>query len=110
MIILFFTIETACRLGFTVMLQELFTKVADIEGVNNKRDAYIYAVFCGVVWFIGLFSFHNGFYESQIFFNRMRSQLVLLVYTKLSKISQYTVKNQELGKIINLLSNDFNSV
>ncbi len=28
----------------------------------------------------------------------------------MSKISQYTAKTQELGKIINLLSNDFNTI
>ncbi len=33
-----------------------------------------------------------------------------MVYAKLSKISQYTAKTQELGKIINLLSNDFNTI
>lgn len=31
-----------------------------------------------------------------------------MIYAKLSKISYYTIKEQELGKIINLLSNDFN--
>lgn len=40
----------------------------------------------------------------------MRSSIVFLLYTKLSKISQYTVKSQEIGKIINLLSNDFNAI
>lgn len=33
-----------------------------------------------------------------------------MIYTKLSKISQYTAKTQELGKIINMLSNDFNTI
>lgn len=33
-----------------------------------------------------------------------------MIYSKLSKISQYTAKSQELGKIINLLSNDFNTI
>ena len=32
------------------------------------------------------------------------------MYTKLSKISQYTAKTQELGKIINMLSNDLNAI
>jgi ATP-binding cassette subfamily C (CFTR/MRP) protein 4 len=36
--------------------------------------------------------------------------MVLLIYTRLSKLSQYTVKNQEIGKIINMLSNDFNTI
>ena len=32
------------------------------------------------------------------------------MYVKLSRISLYTAKSQEIGKIINMLSNDFNTV
>ena len=41
---------------------------------------------------------------------KLRSQLIFIIYTKLSRISQYTAKSQELGKIINMLSNDHNSL
>lgn len=40
----------------------------------------------------------------------MRSELIFIVYTRLTKLSQYTAKTQELGKIINLLSSDFNTI
>lgn len=106
--VFFFALEMACRLGFTIMLQELFTKVTNLEVGNNKRDAYLYATFCGVVWLIAMSCVHNGFYEAPILINRIRSELIFLIFAKLSKISQYTVKSQELGKIMNLLSNDFN--
>lgn len=53
---------------------------------------------------------HNASYEVPILAGRIRSELVLMIYAKLSKISQYTAKSQELGKIINLLSNDFNAI
>ena len=32
------------------------------------------------------------------------------IYKKLSKLTMYTVRSQEVGKIINLLSNDFNTI
>lgn len=99
-----------CRIVFSVMLQELFLKVASISTGQNRRDAYLYAVFCGLLWFIGVIIGHNAYYEALIVINRIRSELVFLLYTKLSKISQYTAKSQEIGKITNLLSNDFNTI
>jgi ABC-type transport system involved in cytochrome bd biosynthesis fused ATPase/permease subunit len=36
--------------------------------------------------------------------------MIFLLYSKLSKLSQYTVRSQEIGKIINLLANDFNTL
>lgn len=110
MIIMFYLVEMICRLGFTILLQELFTKVSHLEEGNNKRDAYLYAVFSGVVMLIAMASYHNGFYEVSILIDKVRSEIVFLIYTKLSKMSQYIIKNQEVGKIINLLSNDFNLI
>lgn len=35
---------------------------------------------------------------------------MLLMFSKLSKKTQYTAKTQEVGKIINMFSNDFNII
>lgn len=53
---------------------------------------------------------HNAFYEVPILTAKIRSELIFLLYCKLSKLSHYTIKSQEIGKIINLLSNDFNTI
>lgn len=108
-IVFLYALEMACRLGFSILLQELFFRVSHINEGYNKRTAYIYSVCCGVLWLIGQVSKQNAYYQVSIV-GRIRSQLVFLIYTKLSKISQYTAKSQELGKIINLLSNDFNTI
>lgn len=55
------TVEVACRIGFSIMLQELLFKVSKISEGENKRDAYLYGVFCGVLWLIGLVSTHNAY-------------------------------------------------
>ena len=41
---------------------------------------------------------------------RLRSSLLTLLFKKLSGLSQYVIKSQELGKIINMISNDFNTL
>ena len=40
----------------------------------------------------------------------MRSAIIGILFKKLTKISQYMAKSQELGKIINMFSNDFNLI
>jgi hypothetical protein len=66
-------VEMACRLGFSVMLKELLTKIAQIEEGDNKRDVYLYAVFCGIIWLTGQIGRHNGHYEVPILVGRIRS-------------------------------------
>ena len=100
----------ACRLGFSIMLLELFKRVANLTNANNLRDSYILVTFCGILWYIGQIFRHNAYYQVPILVGKIRSLLILLIFTKLSTISQYTAKAQELGKIINLLSNDFNTI
>ena len=41
---------------------------------------------------------------------KVRSALIGLIFKKLTKISLYTAKSQELGKIINMFANDFNLI
>lgn len=36
--------------------------------------------------------------------------LILMVYRKLSRLSQYGAKMQEIGKVINLMSSDFSTI
>ena len=43
-IVFLYAMEMGCRLGFSVMLQELFYKVSYISEGDNKRDAYIRCV------------------------------------------------------------------
>lgn len=92
------------------MFQQLLNKVPSINIGDNRRDAYIYSVICGLLLLIGQLGRNNAYYEATLLVGRMRSELVFLIYKKLSQISQYTVKTQELGKIINMLSNDFNTI
>ena len=69
----------------------------------------MYVVICGILWFIQQVTFHNAFHYPPIILNIMRGELLLFMFRRLSKISQYTVKAQEMGKIIHLVSNEFNS-
>lgn len=69
----------------------------------------MYVVICGVLWFIQQVTFHNTFHYPPVILNIMRGELLLFMFRRLSEISQYTIKAQEIGKIIHLVSNEFNS-
>ena len=94
-IILFlYGIEIVCRLGFSVMIYELFRKVTIVTVDNNLRDAYIIAAFCGLLWLIGQISRHNAYYQVAILIGRIRSSFIFIIYSNLTRISQYTAKTQ----------------
>ena len=92
------------------MLQFLFETVSDLNSAESIVKAYILAFFTGFLWLIGAVTKHTAFYEIPIFIGRARGSLIVLIFKKLTKISQYTAKSQELGKIINMISNDFNLI
>lgn len=71
--------------------------------------AYMYIVICAGLSLVQQIASHNAYHESPIIVNRMRGELVFFMFTKLSKLSQYTAKAQDLGKIIHLISNEFNT-
>ena len=105
-----FLLELCCKLGFSVLIQLLFDRVSELGEGNNKQIAYIYAVCSGVVLILSQISRNNGMYESRILSSRLKAQMIFMIYTKISKISMFSVKSQEMGKIMNLLSNDFNII
>ena len=48
-IIFCFAMFFICRLILSIMFLELFNRVSDISTGTNLRDAYIIAVFCGLL-------------------------------------------------------------
>jgi hypothetical protein len=72
----------------------LFEKVSEINVGDNLTIAYFLAAFCGLMLIIGQIATNNGNYNAQILVGKIRSQFIFLIFTKLSRISQYTAKSQ----------------
>lgn len=53
---------------------------------------------------------HNAFYESAILNNRIRNAFIYTIYEKVSQLSQFMIKNADMGKVINMLASDFNTM
>lgn len=101
-----YLLELIFKLGFSVLLGYLFRAVAD----GQAGKAYAYAGASSIVWFIGQVFRHNAYYSIPIISCRIRAGLILLMYAKVSRLTSFSAKSAELGKIINLLSSDFNSI
>ena len=107
LITVFYWMEDFCKLGFSIMLNYLLRVVADLNS-NNIQTAYLLAFFSGFVWFVGVIFKHNSILVGRILQCKIKPALLGLLFKKITKITQYKAKSQELGKIINMLSNDFN--
>ena len=62
------------------------------------------------MWIGKAIAHHNLIYENFLLPPRLKGGLILMLFEKVSNLSQFTVNSQETGKITNMLSNDFNSV
>ena len=106
LISLFYAVNSLLRLAFTILLQILFESVERGE-INN---AYMFGVFTAITLYLYHITLHNSFYEAQIFTSMVRSGLASLIFKKIYGFTQFNANKSELGKITNLLSNDFNMI
>lgn len=53
---------------------------------------------------------HNAFYESALLNNRIKNAFIYTIYEKVSGLSQFMIRNADMGKVINMLASDFNSM
>ena len=112
-IVLFFWTESFCRIGFSVMFFILLNELLALEGGESEGDftkAYLLSFFSGLLWLVGQCCTHNGGFDVTLLTTRVRSALIGMIFKKLTSISLYTAKSQELGKIINMFANDFNLI
>lgn len=104
-IILYF-FELAFKLWFSGNLMNLFLAISE----GNSSQAYIYAAIACGIWFFGQVFRHNAYYSIPIISCRIRAGVILLLFSKVSRLTSFSAKTSELGKINNLLSSDFNAI
>lgn len=55
-----------------------------------------------------VFTRHHAYNLSNVFSSKARLSLINLVYIKLTELSAYSIKEANIGKILNLVSGDIN--
>ena len=106
-VFLIYIVNIASKLGASVVLQKLFESVARQE---NFAEMYLLALAATTMLFLHAIVWHNSFYESPKISGCVRSCLISLMFKKVCSLTQYTANKEELGKLTNLLSNDFNLI
>jgi hypothetical protein len=77
---------------------------------QNYNEAYLYAGFLILSLVLSSIFFHNSYLKSSILNNKIRAAIIMIIYKRVSGLSQYIIRNADTGKIINMISNDFNSI
>lgn len=75
---------------------------------GDMESAYLYSILLIVLNILCLLFRHHGYYQSLTFSSLARMTLVNLVYDKLTDLSAYSIKEANIGKILNLISGDIN--
>ena len=65
-------------------------------------------LFLGVTWFIKTTSLYNLITDIKFICAKFIGAINFMIYEHVSKLSQFILNKQEIGKIINVISNDFN--
>lgn len=95
---------------FFILLNELLALEAMESSARDFTKAYLLSFFSGLLWLVAQNCAHNGCFDAMLIGTKIRSALIGIIFKKLTKISLYTAKSQELGKIINMFANDFNVI
>lgn len=106
MLCLLYIGEAASRLASSVVIQLLLSSLA----AGDKNSGYMYAGILLVLLLSASVFRNNAFNEASLLNCRVRSAFVSLLYQRVSRLTQFMVRNTDMGKLINMLAGDFNSM
>ncbi|CAD8054070.1 unnamed protein product [Paramecium primaurelia] len=96
--------EAIIRNGISIVMSKVITSA----GENEIDNAYGYATLLVFLNLLCVFTRHHGYNLSMVFSSKARMTLINLVYIKLTELSAYSIKEANIGKILNLISGDIN--
>ncbi|CAD8143738.1 unnamed protein product [Paramecium pentaurelia] len=99
-----YSLEALVRNGVSIVMSKVITSAAN----NEKDNAYGFATLLVFLNLLCVFTRHHGYNLAMIFSSKARMTLINLVYIKLTELSAYSIKEANIGKILNLVSGDIN--
>lgn len=106
MVISLFLLEVLLRILFSISIFYLLTCV----GKGDYGLSYLYAGLLCLVWYICQIIIMQAFSMGNILSVKIKSLLAMILYSKVSSLTSYTVRATQIGKITNLLSNDLGAL
>ena len=75
----------------------------------DRTKIYFWVFAIGLFWLLKAIFSHNLFYESNMIAAKSKNVIILMIYEKIAGLSKNVVDGHEIGKIINMISNDFHT-
>ena len=94
--------DTLSRLGFSIIIFYLFQAVTDL----NLTLAYTYTAILTILLYLSILLRHSCSILVELTMSRLKAGFMMLLYTKISKMTSFSIKSAEIGKITNLIAND----
>ncbi|CAD8128064.1 unnamed protein product [Paramecium sonneborni] len=104
--ILAYFIETISKNGISFIMSFVINSVYQ----NDSQNSHMYGIILIILNFICLLSRHHAANYSMIFSTKARLSLINFVYIKLIGLNSYSFKQANIGKILNLISGDINTL
>jgi hypothetical protein len=92
-----------------LITQVLFILIESIT-LKNMVKSYISATLIGFFQFMCMTLFNNWSFRAQCLFTKIQSSIIFLVYKKTLSFNKNAISNNNIGKIINIISSDFNNI
>ncbi|CAD8079900.1 unnamed protein product [Paramecium primaurelia] len=101
-----YIIESISKNGISFIMNLVIASVQQ----NDLKNSHFYGIILITLNFICLLSRHHAANYSMIFSTKARLNLINLVYIKLIGLNSYSFKQANIGKILNLISGDINTL
>ena len=76
----------------------------------NRMKIYLYILGVGIFLLMRAACNHNLNSDSFLISAKSKNAMILMIYDKILSLSKNVVDQNEIGKILNLISNDFNTI
>jgi len=104
-LMIYIMLENLTKLSSPLCTAKLISLVKDKE----FESAFYWSLILIITNFFGLTLGQNAWAKIQRLSAQFRLGLINLLYDKISNLSAYSVKKANVGKIINMISSDFNT-
>ncbi|CAK67718.1 unnamed protein product (macronuclear) [Paramecium tetraurelia] len=101
-----YVIESVSKNGISFIMSFVIGSVSQ----NDYENAHYYGIILVILNFICLLSRHHAANYSLVFSTKARLSLINLVYIKLIGLNSYSFKQANIGKILNIISGDINTL
>ena len=98
----FYILDSLIRVGFSILLYNLFLSVS----AKHLKTSFVYVGILVVLWYLSVLFKQTGSMTSYMFGSQLKAGLSMLLFSKLSQLTAFSLQSSDLGKITSLLGTD----